>query len=118
MARETAVGLVALALIGVCAYKVRRCTPAGFTITNESGRPIPFVTVEVADAAFHCKDVPGGVSVSGSFQVRQGESLRVRARLSGGAEINEHCGYVVWEEFAPQIAVTVGPESSVIEHPR
>jgi hypothetical protein len=45
--------------------------------------------------------------VSGSFHVRQEETLDVRGRLADGTEFREFCGYVVWEEFAPHVNVVV-----------
>ena len=97
--------IVGLMLVAGCG--VWRWTPATFTIKNESGQPIRSMTVDVAGKSFQFADIPPGETVSGSFHVSHEESLDVRGLLADGTKFADGYGYVVWEEFAPQINAVV-----------
>lgn len=81
--------------------------PGQFTITNGTDRPIPYLTVEVHDRWFEFRDIPPGGSVRGWFRVNHEATLMVCGHFADGTEFGEPCGYVVWEDPAPHVAVVV-----------
>lgn len=99
--------VAALALVSVAGLGCWRWTPATFAVRNESGQTVRALTVEVAGRTYCFADVPLAGEVTGSFRVGQEATLLVRGRLADGTAFAEPCGYVVWEEFAPHVAVVV-----------
>lgn len=81
--------------------------PATFTITNESGQPIRYLRVEVAEKTFEFHNIPPGGTVRGSFHFSNEATLGVTGRFADGTTFGEPCGYVVWESFAPNVDVLV-----------
>ncbi|VTR91300.1 unnamed protein product [Gemmata massiliana] len=102
-----------LLLVTAAGWGVWRWMPATFAIRNESGKPICVLTVNVAGKTLRYNNVPAGGTATGSFHVKQEETLSVRGRFADGTAFEEHCGYVVWEEFAPHISAVVRNDGSI-----
>lgn len=69
-------------------------------VTNEAGRGVRALTVEVCDRTIRFGDLPPGGSASARFGTSADESSSaVRGRLDDGTPIHDTCGYVVWEDY-------------------
>jgi hypothetical protein len=97
---------------GIALFFVTSCAawafaPASFCVTNGTDQPISILVVEVHDRWFEFRDIPPGGSVRGRFRVGHEATLIVSGHFADGNEFGEPCGYVVWEDPAPHVAVLV-----------
>lgn len=107
MDRQATAVFVGIALFFITSCAEWAFAPASFCITNGTDQPISVLVVEVEARRFEFRDIPPGGSVRGTFRVRQEEVLNVTGRFADGKEFGEGCGYVVWEDPAPHVAVLV-----------
>ncbi len=85
-----------------------------FVVTNESGRQVCVMTVEVCGETFRFVNVPPGATVSARFETPASESgFYVETLSDDGTRVNENCGYVVWEDYAQRFNLTLGPNGEV-----
>jgi hypothetical protein len=85
-----------------------------FDLTNETGQVIEELRVTVSGKSFAFTQVQPGEAVTGRFVTPDDESIFVvRGRMSDGTDIDDICGYVVWELAFQSFRIVVRPDGMV-----